>query len=147
MQRQLQCILGAIPWYVKDLTEHIVTSIFANLVLEDHFAGGACATYGECDMGQKSSKASQIEPRYLAPQKLYCYSEVDLKKLRKLIKDRKLAPCFPGLDSDSREVSLGKSIRRPTRPSILSHSDHGAVGRLPYLLPELSQPKPRSLLP
>lgn len=98
-------------------------------------------------MGQKSSKASQIEPRYLAPQKLYCYSEVDLKKLRKLIKDRKLAPCFPGLDTESREVSLGKSVRWPTRHSILSHSDHVAVGRLPYLFLELSQPKPSSLLP
>ncbi|DBA84088.1 hypothetical protein WJX77_008642 [Trebouxia sp. C0004] len=55
-------------------------------------------------MGQKSSKAPQIEARYLAPQKLYCYSEVDLRKLRKLIKDRKLAPCFPGVDSESREL-------------------------------------------
>ncbi|KAA6426518.1 MAG: hypothetical protein FRX49_03628 [Trebouxia sp. A1-2] len=55
-------------------------------------------------MGQKSSKAPQVEARYLAPQKLYCYSEVDLRKLRKLIKDRKLAPCFPGVDSESREV-------------------------------------------
>ncbi|KAL0041701.1 hypothetical protein WJX79_001282 [Trebouxia sp. C0005] len=55
-------------------------------------------------MGQKSSKAPQVEARYLAPQKLYCYSEVDLRKLRKLIKDRKLAPCFPGVDSESREL-------------------------------------------
>jgi len=57
-------------------------------------------------MGQKSSKAPQVEARYLAPQKLYCYSEVDLRKLRKLIKDRKLAPCFPGVDSESREVVI-----------------------------------------
>lgn len=60
----------------------------------------------QSDMGQKNSKAPQVETRYLAPQKLYCYSEVDLRKLRKLIKDRKLAPCFPGVDSESREVVI-----------------------------------------
>ena len=57
-------------------------------------------------MGQKNSKQPQVDPRYLAPQKMYCYNEVDLRKLRRLIKDRKLAPCFPGVDSESQEVIL-----------------------------------------
>lgn len=58
-------------------------------------------------MGQKSSKQPRVDSRYLAPQKLSCFNEVDLRKLRRLIKDRKLAPCFPGVDSESREVILG----------------------------------------
>ena len=59
-------------------------------------------------MGQKSSKAPRVDPRYFAPQKLYCYSEVDLRKLRRLIKDNKLAPCFPGADSEDQEVILDR---------------------------------------
>lgn len=55
-------------------------------------------------MGQKNSKTAEpIDSRFLAPQKLYCYNEVDLKKLRRLIKDRKLAPCFYGIDPDSQQ--------------------------------------------
>lgn len=55
-------------------------------------------------MGQKSSKPPRVDPRFFAPQKLYCYNEVDLRKLRRLIKDNKLAPCFPGEDSESQEL-------------------------------------------
>lgn len=55
-------------------------------------------------MGQRSSKtADPIDARFLAPQKLYCYSEVDLRKLRRLIKDRKLAPCYYGSDRDAQQ--------------------------------------------
>ena len=59
-------------------------------------------------MGQKSSKPPRVDPRFFAPQKLYCYNEVDLRKLRRLIKDNKLAPCFPGQDSESQEVIVNK---------------------------------------
>lgn len=63
-------------------------------------------------MGQKSSKQPQVDPRHLAPQKLHCFNEVDLRKLKRLIKDRKLAPCCPGVDSESREVILGCTCLR-----------------------------------
>ena len=57
-------------------------------------------------MGQKSSKQPPVDTRHLAPQKLRNFTEVDLRKLRRLIKDRKLAPCCPGVDSEAREVIL-----------------------------------------
>ena len=60
-------------------------------------------------MGQKSSKTAEpIDSRFLAPQKLYCYNEVDLRKLRRLIKDRKLAPCFYGIDPDTQQEDCGE---------------------------------------
>ena len=54
-------------------------------------------------MGQKSSKPCA---EYFPPQNPYCYSEVDLRKLKRLTKDRKLAPCFPGIESEDTEVTL-----------------------------------------
>ncbi|KAL0021949.1 hypothetical protein WJX79_001323 [Trebouxia sp. C0005] len=54
-------------------------------------------------MGQRSSKAPQSRLD-ICTAKLYCYDEVDLRKLRKLIKDFKVAPCFPGVDSESCEL-------------------------------------------
>ena len=36
---------------------------------------------------------------------LYPNNDVDLRKLKKLIQAQKLAPCFPGADSDTHEVS------------------------------------------
>ncbi|KAK1325763.1 hypothetical protein QJS10_CPA01g01829 [Acorus calamus] len=48
-------------------------------------------------MGNKLVKKRQmVEDKYTRPQGLYQHKDVDHKKLRKLILDSKLAPCFPG---------------------------------------------------
>lgn len=102
-------------------------------------------------MGQKSSKQPQVDARYLAPQTLCCFNEVDLRKLRRLIKDRKLAPCFPGIDSESREVivspALPASYFRPFAAPYLFVELSSAVGRVPDMLPQVPKPQPGSMLP
>lgn len=37
-----------------------------------------------------------VDERYTRPQGLYVLKDVDVKKLRKLILESKLAPCYPG---------------------------------------------------
>lgn len=39
-----------------------------------------------------------VDEQYTRPQGLYQHKDVDQKKLRKLILDAKLAPCYPGDD-------------------------------------------------
>ncbi|XP_039143397.1 E3 ubiquitin-protein ligase GW2-like [Dioscorea cayenensis subsp. rotundata] len=52
-------------------------------------------------MGNKFGRRRQVvDERYTRPQGLYQHKDVDHKKLRKLILDSKLAPCYPG-DEDS----------------------------------------------
>ena len=56
-------------------------------------------------MGLKVSKHGAVDPQHLAPQGLYPYMcDVDLKRLRKYILAGRLAPCFPGMDSDEAKV-------------------------------------------
>ncbi|KAA8524083.1 hypothetical protein F0562_010486 [Nyssa sinensis] len=48
-------------------------------------------------MGNKLGRRRQVvEDKYTRPQGLYQHNDVDNKKLRKLILDSKLAPCYPG---------------------------------------------------
>ncbi|XVE63251.1 hypothetical protein DITRI_Ditri07aG0004900 [Diplodiscus trichospermus] len=48
-------------------------------------------------MGNKLGRRRQIvDERYTRPQGLYVHKDVDIKKLRKLILESKLAPCYPG---------------------------------------------------
>ncbi|GFZ12345.1 RING/U-box superfamily protein [Actinidia rufa] len=48
-------------------------------------------------MGNKFGRTRQVvEEKYTKPQGLYEQKDVDHKKLRKLILDSKLAPCYPG---------------------------------------------------
>ncbi|XP_059662808.1 E3 ubiquitin-protein ligase DA2L-like [Cornus florida] len=48
-------------------------------------------------MGNKLSRRRQVvDDKYTRPQGLYQHKDVDHKKLRKLILDSKLAPCYPG---------------------------------------------------
>ncbi|CAL0326461.1 unnamed protein product [Lupinus luteus] len=48
-------------------------------------------------MGNKFGRMRQVvDEKYTRPQGLYSHKEVDHKKLRKLILDSKLAPCYPG---------------------------------------------------
>lgn len=48
-------------------------------------------------MGNKLGRRRQvIDEKYTRPQGLYHHKDVDHKKLKKLILESKLAPCFPG---------------------------------------------------
>ena len=48
-------------------------------------------------MGNKLGRRRHaVEDKYTRPQGLYQHKDVDHKKLRKLILDSKLAPCYPG---------------------------------------------------
>lgn len=48
-------------------------------------------------MGNKLGRRKQvIDEKYTRPQGLYHHRDVDHKKLRKLILESKLAPCYPG---------------------------------------------------
>lgn len=50
-------------------------------------------------MGNKLGRRRQVvDEKYTRPQGLYQHRDVDHKKLRKLILDSKLAPCYPGDD-------------------------------------------------
>lgn len=52
-------------------------------------------------MGNKLGRRRQVvDEKYTRPQGLYQHRDVDHKKLRKLILDSKLAPCYLG-DDDS----------------------------------------------
>ncbi|KAG6395607.1 hypothetical protein SASPL_141730 [Salvia splendens] len=51
-------------------------------------------------MGNKLGRRQVVDEKYTRPQGLYQHRDVDHKKLRKLILDSKLAPCYPG-DDDS----------------------------------------------
>lgn len=52
-------------------------------------------------MGNKLSRRRQVvDERFTKPQGLYQHKDVDHKKLRKLILDSKLAPCYPGDDDN-----------------------------------------------
>ncbi|XP_076934767.1 E3 ubiquitin-protein ligase DA2-like isoform X1 [Bidens hawaiensis] len=53
-------------------------------------------------MGNKLGRRRQVvDEKYTRPQGLYQHKDVDHKKLRKLILDSKLAPCYPGDDDCS----------------------------------------------
>jgi hypothetical protein len=48
-------------------------------------------------MGNKLGRRRQVvDEKYTHPQGLYNHKDVDQKKLRKLILESKLAPCYPG---------------------------------------------------
>ncbi|PKA64446.1 hypothetical protein AXF42_Ash007191 [Apostasia shenzhenica] len=52
-------------------------------------------------MGNKIGRRKQaVDEKFTRPQGLYHLQDIDYKKLRKLILDAKLAPCYPGDDDD-----------------------------------------------
>lgn len=56
-------------------------------------------------MGNKVSRRRQVvDERYTRPQGLYQHKDVDQKKLRKLILESKLAPCYPGGEDCSSDM-------------------------------------------
>ncbi|XP_023552167.1 uncharacterized protein LOC111809924 isoform X2 [Cucurbita pepo subsp. pepo] len=56
-------------------------------------------------MGNKLGRRRQmVDEKYTRPQGLYNHKEVDHKKLRKLILESKLAPCYPGDEESASDV-------------------------------------------
>ncbi|XP_022942226.1 uncharacterized protein LOC111447344 isoform X1 [Cucurbita moschata] len=56
-------------------------------------------------MGNKLGRRRQIvDEKYTKPQGLYNHKEVDHKKLRKLILESKLAPCYPGDEESATDL-------------------------------------------
>lgn len=49
-----------------------------------------------------------VDEKYTRPQGLYQIKDVDYKKLRKLILESKLAPCYPG--GDDCDCSSGNAL-------------------------------------
>lgn len=45
-----------------------------------------------------------VDEKYTRPQGLYNHKEVDHKKLRKLILESKLAPCYPGDEESATDL-------------------------------------------
>jgi hypothetical protein len=68
-----------------------------------------------------------VEERYTRPQGLYEHRDIDQKKLRKLILEAKLAPCYPGAD----DAAGGHLEECP----------------ICFLVTDLSSPPPSSSLP
>lgn len=65
-------------------------------------------------------KAPKIPEELLRPHGNWDYQRVDLKRLRKFIKDGRLAPCYPGVeDSSSPEV---RGSGTGSEPSDIAHS-------------------------
>ena len=100
-------------------------------------------------MGQKlsrpglSRKTFTVDERYCRPQGLYTESDVDLRKLKKLIVDRKLAPCWLGRPEDGLEVQLPcrKAFTNTAQSHPCSHSAAYCV------FPTSRSPPERFLLP
>ncbi|KAJ6823373.1 uncharacterized protein M6B38_383710 [Iris pallida] len=63
-------------------------------------------------MGNKigGRRRQVVDDRYTRPQGLYQHRDIDHKKLRRLILDSKLAPCFPGDDDDGGGGSSGLDL-------------------------------------
>ena len=55
-------------------------------------------------MGNKMGKRRGVDERYTRPQGLYDHSFTDERKLKRLIQDAKLAPCYPGTDDTQPEL-------------------------------------------
>lgn len=62
-----------------------------------------------------------VEERYTRPQGLYPHPDIDLRKLRRLILEAKLAPCHPGADdprADLDECPICFLVRYTPPPSV-----------------------------
>jgi len=49
-------------------------------------------------VGGRRRRRPAVDERYTRPQGLYPHPDIDLRKLRRLILEAKLAPCHPGAD-------------------------------------------------
>ncbi|KAK6157447.1 hypothetical protein DH2020_011695 [Rehmannia glutinosa] len=82
----------------------VVKGPFSNRARDCEDDGPACAQLDHLQgwfycMGNKLGRRRQVvDEKYTRPQGLYQHKDVDHKKLRKLILDSKLAPCYPGDD-------------------------------------------------
>lgn len=58
-------------------------------------------------MGHSLSRQKSVSPELLKPQGLYSNNkEIDLKRLKRHILDKKLAPCYRGSDYETAEVRI-----------------------------------------
>ncbi|PNY02490.1 RING/U-box domain-containing protein, partial [Trifolium pratense] len=74
-------------------------------------------------MGNKLGRRRQVvDEKYTRPQGLYNHKDVDQKKLRKLILESKLAPCYPGdeetaCDREECPICFLMKVPNSTRPT------------------------------
>ncbi|KAG4936053.1 hypothetical protein JHK85_050972 [Glycine max] len=84
---------------------------------------------GFCWMGNKLGRRGQVvDEKYRRPQGLYNHKDVDHKKLRKLILESKLAPCYPGYEEttyDREECPICFLVRGTT-----GFKDNGLLAQL-----------------
>lgn len=93
-----------------------------------------------------------MEDRYTRPQGLYPHPDIDLRKLRRLIVEAKLAPCHPGADDPRADLDecpicflvCSSSSRRPLRRWIRFCSDALSISWLVRAV--LPQPQPLQVL-
>lgn len=76
-------------------------------------------------VGGRRRRRPAVDERYTRPQGLYPYPDIDLRKLRRLILEAKLAPCHPGADdarADLDECPICFLVNQTVlfRPSVLS---------------------------
>jgi hypothetical protein len=67
-----------------------------------------------------------VDERYTAPQGLYPHPDIDLRKLRRLIVEAKLAPCHPGADdprADLDECPICFLVSPPARGLVPPHNE------------------------
>jgi hypothetical protein len=68
---------------------------------------GVAAWAGKTSMGQTVSRQKCISPEFLKPQGLYSNNkDIDLKRLKRHILEKKLAPCYKGCDNETAEVRI-----------------------------------------
>jgi len=87
-------------------------------------------------------RKSGVEERFTRPQGLYEHKDIDQKKLRKLILEAKLAPCYPGAD----DAAAGGGDLEEC-PICFLVSTRGEISPHPLTPPLLSLSLSRSLSP
>lgn len=69
-------------------------------------------------VGGRRRRRPPVDERYTRPQGLYPHPDIDLRKLRRLILEAKLAPCHPGADdarADLDECPICFLVNHPLR--------------------------------
>ena len=79
-------------------------------------------------VGGRRRRRPAVDERYTRPQGLYPHPDIDLRKLRRLILEAKLAPCHPGADdarADLDECPICFLVNQTIllRPSVFSSED------------------------
>jgi len=78
-------------------------------------------------MGQKGSKV-EVNESCLKPHHPHKCSDVDLRKLKALIKQGKLAPCFPPEEEENEEVILQSGCSKSLTRDAVTYVDVSIIG-------------------